>query len=264
MRLTPNAVCEKQETLVTLVGTDTTGIIKTKTFNVIVTDKTIGSCIKENTAVLRVVGGPIHTHQGARIQVPVQIKIPQSDTNSYPPVSSFGFDIHYPDNKLFYTGYDTTAANAAIPFQGTSGSLIIDSSVKGMIQINAVTNGAGYAPTKTGDILLTLNFSINLEADEFHMNILNISGDILNWPFSNGVFVAGYDGDINGDDMVTPIDALCAFEKFMSWGTCTNTTCNIPCSAVQCDVNADGACTPADAFCIMRQYMGEANCIDGK
>jgi hypothetical protein len=42
----------------------------------------------------------------------------------------------------------------------------------------------------------------------------------------------------------------------MSWGTCTNTTCHIPCSAVQYDVNADGVCTPADAFCMMSKYMG--------
>ena len=61
------------------------------------------------------------------------------------------------------------------------------------------------------------------------------------------------------------MDAFCAFEKYINWdGQCANTTCNIPCSEVQCDVNADGACTPADAFCIMNKYMQDANCIDGK
>jgi len=142
---------------------------------------------------------------------------------------------------------------------------MIHSSIKGIIQINAFTNESGYEPTKTGDILLYLKFSISLQADEYNFNINNFSGDIINWPFKNGLFFAGYNGDINADDMVTPIDALCAFEKYMSFnGTCTNTTCNIPCSEVQCDVNADGVCTPADAFCIMNKYMEEANCIDGK
>ncbi|KPA14600.1 hypothetical protein MHK_005190 [Candidatus Magnetomorum sp. HK-1] len=104
-----------------------------------------------------------------------------------------------------------------------------------------------------------------MQADQYDINIRNISGDIIDWPIENGIFTAGYNGDINGDNMVTPMDALCAFEKFMSLdGACLNTTCDIPCSEVQCDVNADGACTPADAFCIMNKYMQDASCIDGK
>ncbi|ETR70058.1 MAG: hypothetical protein OMM_09099 [Candidatus Magnetoglobus multicellularis str. Araruama] len=141
----------------------------------------------------------------------------------------------------------------------------MDSSINGIIQIQASSTGQGYAPTKAGDYLIYLRFKVNMQADQYDISIRNISGDIIDWPFENGVFIAGYNGDINGDNMVTPMDALCAFEKFMSYdGACLNTTCNIPCSEVQCDVNADGKCTPADAFCIMSKYMKEANCIDGK
>jgi photosystem II stability/assembly factor-like uncharacterized protein len=262
MKLTPNAVCQQDNTEVTLVGTDASGEYKTMTFKVLVNDRTSGSCAAPEVGVLRIDDGPVHNFVGASIQVPVLIKIPQNDSNIYNPISNFGFDIVYSAKDLYYIDYET--ANAAISFEN-NGFFSVDASINGIIQIQASTTGQGYAPTKAGDYLVYLKFQVNMQADQYDISIRNISGDIIDWPFENGVFTAGYNGDINGDNMVTPMDALCAFEKFMSFdGACLNTTCNISCSEVQCDVNADGKCTPADAFCIMGKYMKEANCIDGK
>jgi len=264
MKLTPNAVCQQDETIVTLVGTDASGEYKTKTFTVLVNDDTSGSCTEPDVGVLKIDDGPVHNYVGANVQVPVLIRIPQGDTTQYDPMTTFGFDIVYSDQDLFYVDSDTTNADAAIPFE-SNGVFNVDASTSGLIQIQASTIGQGYQATKAGDYLIYLNFQVNMEADQYDIYIRNISGDILDWPIDNGVFTAGYNGDINGDNMITPMDALCAFEKFMSFGgQCANTTCNIPCSEVQCDVNADGACTPADAFCIMNKYMQDANCIDGK
>jgi uncharacterized membrane protein len=265
MKLTPNAVCQQDETIVTLIGTDASGEYKTRTFTILVNDSTSGSCTEPDVGVLKIDDGPVHNYVGANVQVPVLIRIPQGDTTQYDPMTTFGFDIVYSDQDLFYVDYDTSNANAAIPFE-SNGILTVDASTSGILHIQASTIGQGYQATKAGDYLINLNFQVNMEADQYDIYIRNISGDILDWPIDNGVFTAGYNGDINGDNMITPMDALCAFEKFMNWdGQCANTTCNIiPCSEVQCDVNADGACTPADAFCIMNKYMQDANCIDGK
>ncbi|KPA13896.1 hypothetical protein MHK_005897, partial [Candidatus Magnetomorum sp. HK-1] len=261
MSITPNAVCQREETLVTLIGSDSTGVIKTKTFTLVVNDKTTGSCTESDVGVVKIEDGPVHNYLGATIKVPVQIRIPQNDSTIYSQINSFGLDIIYSNQQLYYTSYDTTNANAATPFE----VFTVDSSKSGVISIQGSTNTQGYTPTKTGDYLVYLNFEVKIQADQYDINIRKTSGDIAGWPIDNGVFTAGYNGDINGDDIVSPLDALCAFEKFMNWdGTCASTSCNIPCSEVQCDVNADGSCTPADAFCIMSKYMQEANCIDGK
>ena len=262
MRLTPNAVCQQDETIVTLIGTDASGEYKTKTFTVLVNNSTSGSCTEPDVGVIKIDDGPVHNYIGASVKVPVLVKIPQGDTTQYDPITSFGFDIVYSGQHLFYVDYET--ANAAIPFE-SNGIFSVDSSTNGLIQIQASTTGQGYEATQSGDYLIYLNFQVNMQAEQYNINIRNISGDIIDWPIENGKFTAGYNGDINGDNMVTPMDALCAFEKFMSFdGTCLSTTCNIPCSEVQCDVNADGKCTPADAFCIMNKYMQDANCIDGE
>ena len=60
------------------------------------------------------------------------------------------------------------------------------------------------------------------------------------------------DGDLNGDSIVTPVDALIAFECFLGFGSCPNCA----------DINKDGAFTAADAFCIFEKYLGLPNCLD--
>ncbi len=62
----------------------------------------------------------------------------------------------------------------------------------------------------------------------------------------------GCDCDINDDDEIMPVDALCAFQKYLG-------ICPIDCGAcdeVCCDVNADGECTPADVLEIFKEYLG--------
>ena len=58
--------------------------------------------------------------------------------------------------------------------------------------------------------------------------------------------------DLDGSGEVTPMDALCAFQKYL--GICP-TACG-PCEGVCCDVTMDGDCTPADALEIFKEYLG--------
>ena len=110
MRLTPNAVCQQDDTEVTLVGTDASGEYKTKTFKVLVNDNTSGSCVTPEVGVLRIDDGPVHNYVGANMQVPVLIKIPKNDSNTYDPITSFGFDIMYSAKDLYYIDYKTANA----------------------------------------------------------------------------------------------------------------------------------------------------------
>ena len=71
-------------------------------------DNTSSSCIEPDVGVLKIDDGPVHNYVGANAQVPVLIRIPQGDSNNYTPISSFGFDIVYSKQDLFYVDYDTT------------------------------------------------------------------------------------------------------------------------------------------------------------
>ena len=159
MRLTPNAVCQQDETILTLVGTDASGEYKTKTFTVLVNDRTSDSCIEPEVGVLRIDDGPVHNFVGASIRVPVLIKIPQNDSNTYDPITNFGFDIVYSAKDLYYIDYET--ANASISFEN-NGIFTVDASINGIIQIQASTTGQGYLPNKAGEYLVYLKFQVNM------------------------------------------------------------------------------------------------------
>lgn len=69
----------------------------------------------------------------------------------------------------------------------------------------------------------------------------------------NGVIDEGLcNGDLNGDDSVTPSDALIAFKCYLGSGPCTSCT----------DVTKDGDVTPSDALCLFKKYLGATSCLD--
>jgi N-acetylneuraminic acid mutarotase len=77
------------------------------------------------------------------------------------------------------------------------------------------------------------------------------NGEYLNdlWEYS---FSPQCGCDINEDREVTPIDALCAFQKYL---VICPTACG-SCEDICCDVNMDEDCTPADALEIFKEYLG--------
>ncbi len=69
-----------------------------------------------------------------------------------------------------------------------------------------------------------------------------------------------HDGDVNQDGMITPADALLAFQHFLSLA-------DPPLDACQQDranVNdpEQSAITPADALCIFQRFLGLPSCLD--
>ncbi len=65
------------------------------------------------------------------------------------------------------------------------------------------------------------------------------------------------DGDLNRDQTLTPGDALCAFNLYLTGGTGpSNCATHAPaCARAIADVNCDGAITPGDALAIFQRYL---------
>ncbi|MGA1869279.1 MAG: HYR domain-containing protein [bacterium] len=59
-------------------------------------------------------------------------------------------------------------------------------------------------------------------------------------------------GDINGDGMISPSDALEVFKCYLKGGTCGDCY----------DVNNDGVVAPSDALCLFRKYLKMPSCLD--
>ncbi|MEW6380282.1 MAG: MopE-related protein [bacterium] len=59
-------------------------------------------------------------------------------------------------------------------------------------------------------------------------------------------------GDLTGDGIISPGDALVAFRCYLVTGPCD------PCA----DVDKSGSTTPSDALCLFREYFGVPSCLD--
>ena len=59
-------------------------------------------------------------------------------------------------------------------------------------------------------------------------------------------------GDLNGDQSITPADALIAFQCYLGLVNCPDGA----------DVNEDGKVTPLDALCLFNKYLRQPGCLD--
>ncbi|NIO29108.1 MAG: T9SS type A sorting domain-containing protein [Candidatus Latescibacteria bacterium] len=63
------------------------------------------------------------------------------------------------------------------------------------------------------------------------------------------------DGDANGDGNVSPGDALCAFEGYLSFPDAPASGCGTTGWDVRSDVDCNGQITPGDALCIFEHWL---------
>ncbi len=71
------------------------------------------------------------------------------------------------------------------------------------------------------------------------------------------VAVCSSNGDVNGDGVLTPGDALCAFRIYLNNGKLPSDcdALNSLCELAAADVNCDGTITPGDALAIFMRYL---------
>ena len=204
-----------------------------------------GECEEDDTGNLDIV---VVVSCGT-VTIPVRIQ------NAPNEVDRFGFEVTYDPSILNYTGLTRGPLGENFDFFDVFNPAL------GVISVGGFEAGEDKIPPGVSGDLVYLNFAIGqCEAgSKIPIDILDLKDDLTGWSASNGCFQCGYDEDINGDREITPQDALCAFEAYLSIDL---TSCGIPIDEVCGDVNMDGEITPADALCIFQKYLGIPSCLD--
>lgn len=117
------------------------------------------------------------------------------------------------------------------------------------------------APLSSG-VLMRLYFRVSGAHDSSEILLTDLTDHVAEFePCCNRFLLLGCnnDGDVNGDGVLTPGDALCAFQIYLGGQRPpTDAACNNPgsdCEVVAADVNCDNQVTPGDALAIFLRYL---------
>ncbi len=174
-------------------------------------------------------------------------------------VDALGFDVQYNADCLSFSGYER--GGLTTEFTQFACNEVSD----GLVRCGGLDINDGIAQFANGS-LATINFTVTAvgldEPDEaVTLDLQSLVDDIVDWSSSPGVICGGNcTCDINSSSNVSPVDALCAFQKYL--GICP-TSCG-ECDDVCSDVNRDAEVTPADALEIFRQYLGLESVCSGQ
>ncbi len=166
-------------------------------------------------------------------------------------VDAMGFDVEFNSECLSYSGY------AAGALTGEFTRFACNGLSAGVVRCGGLDTGAGIAQFTSGSIA-ELTFTVtaaglNVPDEAVKLDLNNFVDDISGWTSSSGYICGGNcECDINASTDVTPLDALCAFQKYL--GICP-TNCG-PCGDVCCDVTSNLDCSPADALEVFKEYLG--------
>ena len=168
---------------------------------------------------------------------------------------------------IYAAGVDVTYDPALLTFlSGEKGELVAEWSTFAAAGIGTSIRVGGYdpAPIPAGSngVFARLTFLMDCCAEDSAVTVAlcpqNHTDDFLVlWPFCGEVKCEKYthDGDVTGDGAVTPRDALCAFEGYMSFPAPPALGCGHPGWDVRADVNCSASITPGDALCIFNHWL---------
>jgi hypothetical protein len=169
------------------------------------------------------------------------------------PISAAGVDIGYDPALLTF-------------LSGEKGGLTAGWSTFGVEDRGTKIRVGGYDPTAipagSNGAFARLFFLMDCCAEDSTVTVAlcpeNQTDDfIVLWPQCGEVKCEKYthDGDVTGDGAVTPRDALCAFEGYMSFPDPPALGCDHPGWDVRGDVNCSASVTPGDALCIFNHWL---------
>jgi hypothetical protein len=200
-----------------------------------------GECTEDNSGQLDIVGkagGP-----GTTVTVPVRIQDAPNE------VDSLGFDVTYNTDILNYVGYSDGECVTGFDF------FEVNEVSPGLVRVGGFEAGGDTIAQGESCVVVNLEFTV-ISCDQGRIYPLGelraLVDDLAGWTASGACFQCGCSCDVNGDGEVTPVDALCAFQKYL--GICP-TSCGL-CEEICCDVTVDDDCTPADALEIFKEYLG--------
>ena len=186
---------------------------------------------------------------GHHIFIPVRIRSAPNE------VKAFGFEVNYDSRILEYNGFVPGGC-----VENLDQFDIHQPRGPGMLRIGGFS-AHNAIPGGTDCTMVYLEFTI-MECEGYNTTSMlwidNLKDDMTGWVTSIGCFTCGYNGDLNGNGQITPLDALCALQTYLE--ICP-TNCG-DCMTMCCDVNRDGECTPADALCIFKKYLEIPSCLD--
>jgi hypothetical protein len=175
-------------------------------------------------------------------------------------VGSFGVDLVYETDALRYV----------------AGSAECGELTTNWIQCSAVENvpgvvtigGFGVEPIAAGQSgsIAQLSFEVICvgcaDGDESTLQPTNLQDGVAGMTIVAGTFtydqVCVSDGDVDGNGRLSPGDAACAFNTFLTGGSLSS-ECDVDgfdCEMVAADVNCNGTVTPSDALAIFERWLG--------
>ncbi len=132
---------------------------------------------------------------------------------------------------------------------------------EGAINVGGIGGDASIAANNDG-VLVQLRFIVHCEVGlSSNLAIGSLSDDIAGFSACGGRFECLIrcvnNGDVNGDELVTPGDAQCAFLIFLNDGAlpedCDHD--NFACALLAADSDCDGTTTPGDALAIFERFL---------
>ena len=206
------------------------------------TEDCIIPCAEDELGTLNIVD--TNGLSGSDVTVTVEIN------NAPSGIDALGFEVVYNANAcLTYTGFEKGGLVLGFDFFDCHES-------EGVVTCGGFTTSNAIPAGANGNVVeLTFNVTtpdLDDPDEAVRLDLQNLVDDFAGWSTSPGYICGGCDCDVNNDGQVTPMDALCAFQKYL--GICP-TSCG-PCEDICCDVNGDGQCTPADALEIFKEYLG--------
>ncbi|NOZ61974.1 MAG: T9SS type A sorting domain-containing protein [Calditrichaeota bacterium] len=173
------------------------------------------------------------------------------------PVDAFGFQFSFDSTKLSFNRLEKGSLTQNFSyFQSyeNSGGLI---TVGGFDNVAIPANSSG----SVAKIVLDVNPSPCNEGERSVLQLSDLVDDFVGLNICNGIFKCEPNcqlGDVNWDGDLTPGDALCAFNIFLSDGV-PPSECDNPCALKAADTNCSpNGVTPGDALYIFLGYLNGA------
>lgn len=215
-----------------------------------------GVCVEENDGYIDIMGRPACvTTYTAPLYVPVRVQASPND------VYALGFEVVYDPNVLEFVGFETDPIDNQYPSALLAGWQVVGQAGwdatevgLGLIRVGAYTMDAPIQVNGEG-ILGYLVFN-SFSAEVTGLQIQALVDDIAGWA-ATGACLSQATGDCNNDGVITPADALCAFEKAMGvYETSCGDSFEVP-----SDVDQDSDSDMYDVLCIFKYYLGLPSCL---
>jgi len=174
---------------------------------------------------------------------------------------AFGFEVAFDPTQLTFDSFTRG------PLTQNFDLFDVSNPASGVLRIAGVEAGAEPIAAGSSGIVVNLTFLVDLDvphSTQIPLHLQNLVDHIAPFTTTDGCITTGcpHDGKVTiGDDLITPADALLAFQFFL--GQIVLTDCQQDHADVLNPVDPGQGITPADALCIFKKFLQQPSCLDG-